>query len=177
MLERLMGVFMLNANTFEEIEHDQTATSQAAIIVAAVAILSGIGSGIGASIGGNGSFIGSFIAAIIGAFLGWILWSAITYFVGTSLFGGQADMGEMLRVIGFAFAPQLLGIIPFIGACIGALWSLAAVFVAVRQGLDLDTGKTIMTIVIGFVVYLALFCGLIAILGGAGAAFGALSGG
>jgi hypothetical protein len=48
MLERLMGVFMLNANTFEEIEHDQTATSQAAIIVAAVAILSGIGSGIGA---------------------------------------------------------------------------------------------------------------------------------
>jgi hypothetical protein len=43
MLQRIMGVFMLNADTFEEIEHDQSATGQAAIVVTIVALLSAIG--------------------------------------------------------------------------------------------------------------------------------------
>jgi hypothetical protein len=177
MLQRIMGVFMLNANTFEEIEHDTSATGQAAIVVTIVALLSAIGSGIGASLNpeAGGSFIGSFIIAVVATYIGWVLWSGITYLVGTMLFEGQADMGEMLRVIGFAFAPQVIGIIPFIGPCIGLIWTLLAVFVAVRQGLDLTTGKAIATILIGFVVYLVLLCGLLAVFGGLGAAIGSMS--
>ena len=80
----------------------------------------------------------------------------MTYFVGTSLFGGEADLGEMLRVIGFAQAPQVLSIFSFI-PCVGWLISLAGWvlsiytgFLAVQEGLDLDTGKTIATVVIGW---------------------------
>jgi len=152
MYERLAGVFRLNANTFEEIEHDETATGQAAIIVAVVALISALGSGFFAT-AGQGNFLTSFLSTLVWTFLGWIIWSVVTYFVGTTFFGGQATVGEMLRVIGFAFAPQILAIIPCIGGLVGAIWSLVAGFVAVRQGLDLDDLKAALTIAIGFLVY------------------------
>jgi hypothetical protein len=75
--------------------------------------------------------------------------------VGTSFFNGQATVDEMLRVIGFAHAPQILGVIPCLGWIVGMIWSLIAGFIAVRQGLDLDNTNTFLTIAIGFVVYLA----------------------
>ncbi len=74
-------------------------------------------------------------------------------------------MGEMLRVIGFAFTPQVLGIIPCVGAIAGAIWTLVAGFIAVRQGLDLDNTKAFLTIVVGLVVYLAISFVLNLILG------------
>jgi hypothetical protein len=153
MLQRIIGVLKLDVNTFEEIEHDSNATGQAAIVVLIVSLVAAIGSGAGASIGG-GSFLTSFLTTLIWTFIGWVIWSAVTYFVGTSIFHGQADMGEMLRVIGFAYAPQILGIIPCIGWIVGAVWTLVAGFIAIRQGLDLDNTKTFLTIVIGFLVYI-----------------------
>jgi hypothetical protein len=152
MYERLSGVFRLNANTFEEIEHDESATGQAAIIVAIVALLSALGSGFLAA--GQGNFLSSFLSTLVWTFLGWIIWSVVTYFVGTTFFGGQATVGEMLRVIGFAFAPQILSIVPCIGGLVGAIWSLVAGFIAVRQGLDLDDLRAALTIAIGFLVYI-----------------------
>jgi hypothetical protein len=151
MFERIMGVFKLDSNTFEAIEHDSAATTQAAMIVAIVALFSGLGSGIGAAFAGN-NFLIPFISSLIWAFVGWLLWALVTYFVGTSFFGGKATVEEMLRVIGFAQAPSLLAIIPCVGWIIGLIWALAAGFVAVRQGLDLDNMKAFFTVAIGFVL-------------------------
>ncbi len=181
MFQCIIGVFKLNAATFNEIEQDKTATTQAALVVVLVALISGIGAAIGAVMlnrtmpglmeGLEGSLgegfdmslipqmspIGAFLNAVIGALLSWLVWSALTYFVGTKLFNGTADMGEMLRVIGFAQAPRLLSALGFI-PCIGALfsiagwvWALAASFVGIREGLDLDNGKTLLTIIVSFI--------------------------
>jgi hypothetical protein len=73
--------------------------------------------------------------------------------VGTNLFGGKATVDEMLRVIGFAYAPQMLSIIPCIGGLVGWIWSLIAGFIAIRQGLDLDNTKAFLTVLVGFIVY------------------------
>lgn len=170
MFNRILGVLKLDSNTFEEIEHDPNATTQALIIVAVIALISAVGSGLGSSIGG-GSFIGNFITSLIWTFIGWALWSVVTYFVGTALFQGQATIEEMLRVIGFAYAPQFLGIIPCIGWLIGLVWTLAAGFVAVRQGLDIDNGKAFVTIVIGFFVVLIGYALIGALFGGFAALF------
>lgn len=151
-LRRITGVFKLDAQTFEEVEHDRTATSQAALVVALVALLVGIGSGI-TTAAGPGTFFEGFLGTLVWAFIGWVIWSGITYLVGAGLFGGIADMGEMLRVIGFASAPLMLGIIPCIGGVVGALWTAAAAFVAIRQGLDFDSGRAMLTMLIGFIVY------------------------
>lgn len=166
MRDRIIGVFKLDVATFESIEHDEGATGQAALIVLAVAILGGIGSVVGSSYLNESTTFGPFFSTVISTFTGWVAWSFLTYFIGTKLFGGQADMGEMLRVIGFAYAPQLLGIIPCLGSVVGLFWSLAAVFVAIRQGLDLSNGKTFFTIIVGFLVYVIVSVVVGALFGG-----------
>lgn len=171
MLNRILGVFKLDVPTFEAIEADTSATSQAAIIVAIVALLSGAGSGIAASIQDSGFFV-PFITSLIWTLVGWVLWSLVSWLVGTKLFGGKASVDEMLRVIGFAYAPQILGIIPCIGGIVGAIWSLIAGFIAVRQGLDLDNTKALFTILIGFLVYVAGMALVAGVAGGVGALVG-----
>lgn len=155
MLARIIGVFKLSASTFEEIEHNTTLTLPAAIIVVLVSLVSGVGNGMFNSFTDK-SFFSGFIGSLISGILGWIVWSLVTWFVGTRLFKGQADPGEMLRVIGFAYSPLLLSIIPCVGGIIGLIWAIAAGFVAVRQGLDLDNGKTFFTVVTGALFYALL---------------------
>ena len=178
MLNRIIGVMKLDANTYEEIEADEGAMGQAITVVAIVAVVGGVvGGGISAAMGG--SFLGTLIQSVVMAFLGWIIWSAVTFFVGTSLFGGKGTMGQMLRVLGFAQAPGILAVIPVCGTFIGMIWSLACTVVAIRQGLDLeDTTKAVLTGVIAFVVVLVVYFVIGMILGmlglGAGATMGAM---
>ncbi len=171
MINRIMGVLRLDANTYEEIEHDESATTQAAMVVAIVAVVGGlIGGGISAAMGG--SFLGSFLTTLLNAFVGWVVWSAATYFIGTSVFGGKATMGEMLRVLGFAQAPGILSIIPVCGAFVGLIWTLACTFIAIRQGLDLDNTKAALTAVIALVLVVIVSFVIGAILGAMGLAPG-----
>lgn len=173
MLERIKGVLKLDVATFEEIEADESATSQAAIVVLIVAIIGAIGSGIASSYTGVSAGNGM-LATVVTTFTGWVLWSAVTFFVGTKIFGGKADLGQMLRVIGFAYAPQMLAIIPCLGAVVGFFWSLAAGFVAVRQGLDLDNTKTFLTILIGVICLIIVQFFIASIFGISGAGLDAL---
>jgi hypothetical protein len=187
MFDRIVRVIKLDKSVYAEVETDPAATSQAAIVVAIVALLSAIGGGLSTVVTAEGrGFVGAFVAALLSAFIGWLVWSAVTYFVGTSLFKGEATLGEMLRVIGFAQAPQVLGVLSFI-PCVGWLFSLAGWllslytgFLAIQEGLDLDTGKTIATVVIGWIVafIVSLVIGLILGVGafGAGMVGGAFGG-
>lgn len=176
MIDRVIGVFKLDADTFEQIENDQSATTQAALVVLIVALLGAIGGLIGAMVG-SGNIVMAFIGPILNTFLGWFLWSAVVYFVGTSFFGGKADLSEMLRVVGFAYAPGVLSIIPCIGWILGLLWTLAAMVVAIRQGLDVDTGKAVITGAIAFVCVLILNFVINMIFGVGTAAIGSILGG
>jgi hypothetical protein len=155
MLARVIGVFKLDVKTFKEIEQNTSLTLYAAIIVGLVALLSGIGTGLF-----NGLFsrsvLGGFFGTLFSTILGWIVWSVVTWFVGTRFFGGQATIDEMLRVIGFAFLPLLLSIIPCLGNVVGGIWALVAGFVAIREGLDLDNTKAFLTVAVGFIGYLIL---------------------
>jgi hypothetical protein len=152
LFDRLVGVFKLDKICFEEIEHDKNATFQAFLIVVVISLMSSLGGGISASLR-NQSFFGSFFVLLVWSFFGWLLWSVVSHLVGTAFFGGKGSLIGMLRLVGYAFVPQLLGIIPCIGLIIGWIWSLLAGFVAVRQGLDLDNFKTFLTTAAGFLVY------------------------
>ena len=146
----MKGAALLHIDTYEEVEADHTATGQAACVVALVAIAQAIG---GAGEGGFGIFAG-----VISALLGWLLWAGITYLIGAKLFGGTATWGELLRTIGFAQTPgvlYVLGLIPVLGGIIRfgvAIWVLIAGIIAIRQALDINTGKAILTAVLGWLV-------------------------
>jgi hypothetical protein len=147
---RMKGAALLHIDTYEEVEADQTATRQAAGVVALVAIAQAIG---GAEEGGFGIFAG-----VISALLGWLLWAGITYLIGAKLFGGTATWGELLRTIGFAQTPgvlHVLGIIPVLGGIIRfgvTIWVLITGIIAIRQALDISTGKALLTAVLGWLV-------------------------
>ena len=180
LVQRVIGVLKLDVDTYNEIESDENAMSEAAIVVAIVAIVGGlIGGGISAAMGG--SFLGTFLQQLLGAFIGWVIWAAATYFVGTSLFGGEATMGKMMRVLGYAQAPGILSIIPICGAFVGWLWTLACTFIAIREGLELDSGKAILTAIVALIAVIVVSFVITSILAAvgltAGATFGALSGG
>jgi hypothetical protein len=181
LFERMMRAARLDSNLFEEVEHDLTATSQAATVVGIVALCGGLGNAVAIAMGGNtGAAIGAFVGQIVAAFVGWILWSYITYWVGTSMFKGVATPGELLRTVGFAQTPGVLNIlafIPFLGglvAFVAGIWALVAGIIALRQALDITTGQAVITAVIGVIPLFAFYC-ILGMLGfGAAAATGAL---
>ena len=72
----------------------------------------------------------------------------------------------MVRGIGFSYAPQILSIIPCIGELVGWLWSLAAGYVAINQELKLDAVRTIVTIILGFGLFILGHVVINSILGG-----------
>jgi len=153
-VDRMVGAAFLNVDTYEEVEHDEEATPQAAVVVAVVAVA--------AAIGGLGAGAPGALQAAATSIVGWLVWAGITYLVGTKLFGGTATWGELLRTLGFADAPGVLlafGIIPFMGApvvAVVALWMLVAGFIAVRQALDFGNAKTFATVLVGWVCYTVL---------------------
>jgi len=148
--DRMMGAATLDVATYEEVEADTTATGQAAVVVVIAAVASAIG-----AMGRGGPGI---ITMLIGTLLGWAIWSWITYFIGTRFFGGTATWGELARTIGFAQTPRILlvlAIIPVLGGLVSiavAIWLLIAGIVAIRQALDVTTGKAVLTAIIGWIV-------------------------
>jgi hypothetical protein len=72
-------------------------------------------------------------------------------------------MGELLRVIGFAYAPNLFGFFAFLPALeiivgtVVAFWLLAATIVAVRQALDYtSTLRAAAVVLIGWLIFVAI---------------------
>jgi len=163
-ISRVTRVFMFDRTVFQEVEADQAATQQAWVVVIVAAVASAIGAALGSLIGGGG-FGGLLLGLIVTPVLtvaGYFLWAFVTSWVGVNLFQAQTDFPEMQRVIGFAYAPNVLGIVSFI-PCIGWLISLAGSLyalvlsvLAVKEGLDVEWPQAIITCVIGWVVNFVL---------------------
>jgi hypothetical protein len=163
LVERMQGAAMLRVATYEEVEHDHTATGQAATVVAIAAVAQAIG-----SVGQGGPGI---LGALFGQLFGWAIWAGLTYLVGTRLFGGTADWGELLRTVGFSQAPlvlAVLGFVPLLGGFIRfalAIWVAVAGVIAVRQALDISTGKAVATVLISILPLLVITAVLGSIVG------------
>jgi hypothetical protein len=155
----MIGAAKLDPQTYEEVEHDTNAMGQAMGVV----VLSAVAAGIGA-IGQGGA--GGVVGVTIGALIGWFIWAGLTFVIGTKVLPEpqtKADMGELLRTIGFAASPgvvRILGVVPVLGPLIvfgASVWMLVAMVIAVRQALDYkSTGRAIGVCVIGFVIYMAV---------------------
>jgi hypothetical protein len=163
---RLLRMVKFDNTVYKEIEEDENSNIDAIVIVVVAALLSAIGGAIGGR-SGFGGFIGQLLANVL---VRWLLWSAVIWLVGTRMFGGQASFYEMARLLGYASAPMLLGIlnvIPCVNVLIGILTfalSLYIGFLAVREGLDLPTDKTIFTILISAVAVAIIYI-VLAVLG------------
>ena len=163
MFNRVTRAAMLDVGLYEEVEADTSLNQEALIVVILVSILSGIGSFLQVVL--NGDIGAALLALVVGVVLGvvsYYIWAYVTYFVGTNLFGGTADVGELLRVLGYASGPRVLGVLSFIpcvgglAGLVGAIWALVAGVIAVREALDFDTTKAVLTVIIGWVIALVI---------------------
>lgn len=168
-VDRMVRAAKLEPSVYEEIERDGGALPQAMGVV----VLSSVAAGIGTlATGGLIGLAGGTVAALIG----WYVWALITYLVGTKVLpesGTHADMGEMLRTIGFSSSPGLLrifGFIPVVGVLIqlaASVWMFVAMITAVRQALDYtSTRRAVGVALIGWLIQLVLIALLYALVGG-----------
>lgn len=165
--DRMLRAARLDSALYEEVEADQTLTREAMAVV----VLSALAAGIGAT--ARTGVLG-FIVLALAALIAWYIWASLTYWIGTRLLPEpqtHADVGQLLRVIGYASAPgilRILGIVPgFAGAVFAAgnIWMLVAMVVGVRQALDYtSTWRALGVVVIGWIVYAVVQTVLLAVL-------------
>ena len=168
LIDRMFRAAKLDPHVYEEVEADESSMGQAIGVVVLASLAAGIAS-VG-TLGLSGIVMGTLIALV-----GWFIWAFLTYLIGTKLLPEaqtEADMGQLLRAIGFSSAPgviRIIGVIPGIQpivSLVAAIWMLAAMVVAVRQALDYhSTGRAVGVCAIGWVVQVVVLGGLFAMLG------------
>lgn len=149
-VDRVKGAVLLDGETYELIEENKRYLPEAAGIVAITSLLTGVG----AALSGKG--VEGFVSMLVVGFVLWFIWAAAALFVGTKYFEGTSNMGEMLRVLGYASIPMVLGVIPFFGMAVGGLWTLAASVVAIKRGMDFSMSKAVMTAGAGWVIFMVV---------------------
>ena len=170
MLDRIMGVITLKAPVYRAIADDKQGTSQAAIIVVVVTLISGFFSGL-VKVDQAGVASASLVGAILGAILGvifgliaWVISAWVLQFVA-KMFGGKTDTGEMMRVTGYVQVFSLIGILDVAAlfstalACVTgliglvvAILSFIGYIIGVREAAEFSTGNAVITAIIAAIV-------------------------
>ena len=171
--DRMVRAAKLDVGVYEEVEADTGATGQAMGVV----LLSSLAGGIGAVGLGAGGF-GGVVVGGIAALIGWVSWAFVTYFIGTRLLPEpqtRADVGELMRTLGFAQSPglvRILGVIPVLGPLVlivVSIWMLVAMVIAVRQALDYtNTLRAVGVCLVGWVLSLVITIVFVLLFGSVG---------
>ncbi len=167
-VNRMIRAAKLDTDLYEEVEADRGAMGQALGVV----VLSSIAAGLG-GLGRGG--LGGIVLLTLAALVGWYTWAYLTYLIGTRLLPGprtEADLGELLRTIGFSSSPGLirvLGMIPGLSGLVflvASVWMLVAMVVAVRQALDYSsTLRAVGVCAIGWLVQWVVLALLLSLTG------------
>jgi hypothetical protein len=159
--ERIIGALTFRRGVYAEVEADKTFTATAWMLVVIFALLNQLGSYasqrvfdwlVGAGIG------------VLTAIAGFAIAAAVINWVGRGSFGAEVTFDELVRTMGLASVWTAVGVLGVIAAFSEALscilgpvivisWVALVVawFVAVHEALDLNWGKTILTVTIGFI--------------------------
>ena len=103
---RFMGALVLDPVTFEDVEADRHAGSQAAIVV----LLACIGGGL-AAVGSSSMNLATFVAGMAMTLGAWVVWALLITTIGTHLFPEpqtSSRYGELLRTMGATAREMLL---------------------------------------------------------------------
>ncbi|MDT7044115.1 YIP1 family protein [Candidatus Nitronereus thalassa] len=162
-VNRMIRAAKLDPQVYEEVEADKSTLPQAMGVV----VLSSVAGGIGFM---EETGLGGLVFGTVLSLAGWYIWAFVTYLIGTKLLPEpqtSADLGELLRTIGFSSAPGLIRVFAIIPALdlgitlVAAVWMLVAMVVAVRQALDYhSTYRAVGVCVLGWIVQ-AVFLGVI----------------
>ncbi|HUM68030.1 MAG TPA: YIP1 family protein, partial [Chloroflexota bacterium] len=102
-----------------------------------------------------------FGSILVWAVVSWLLWAGAIYVIGVKGFKGDATMSQIMRVLGFAYAPAAFNIFsftPLMGIIIQflvACWLVVSFYFATQNVLGLSEGsKAFVTVLAGWFIYL-----------------------
>jgi hypothetical protein len=187
--ERIIGALTFRRGVYAEVEADKTFTATAWILVVIFALLNQLGSYASQSI--FDWLVGTGIG-VLTAIAGFAIAAAVINWVGRGIFSAEVTFDELVRTMGLASIWTAVGVLGVIAAFSGALscilgpvivisWVALVVawFVAVHEALDLTWGKTIITVIIGFIpwaIIMSLTGIVLSLLGLTATGFGSLFG-
>ncbi len=149
LMQRILGAFTFKREVYADVEHDTSFTNTAWGIVAFFALLAQVPAFFGPETEASSPL--TIILSIILSLLGFALGAYVMAWVGKALFQADVTYEELVRTLGLAYVWRFLGVVPVLN-CIVWIFIIAAWFIAVREALDLDTGQTIITVIIGGLV-------------------------
>lgn len=154
----LIEALTLDANFYEDAPNTPRTRRLARTIVILAAVSHALGSAFILLI--NRTTLPLLVLALIinalSVVLGYYFWTLTIWKIGDWFKPNHVTYRNLLIPIGFAYAPQVLNfltLIPLLGRPIQlvlAVWSLLAVIVAVRQGLDISTNWAALICLIGW---------------------------
>lgn len=157
MFDRLVRAIRLDPTLYREVAGNKDLMGEAALIVLVATLLSAIGAGAGS----HRAFLAFGAELINGLLIGWLLWSVLALLIGDFL-GGRSELSEMVRTLGYANAPRFLAVFGFL-PCVGWLFRLAAWIltiaagvIAIRESMEFDTLKAVVTAVLGLLAYIVI---------------------
>lgn len=168
MIERVMRAVRLDPTLYQEVDGDESLTGEAFMVVGLIGAISGL---LGGLLSDTGNAITGLLFGAIGAAIGLVIGAGILLLIG-KIFGGQAEYMGLLRSVAYAYSPNVLSWIPFVGF-LASLWALVCGVIAVRESHAVSTGAAVAIVLIpaavlfGLALLLALVAG-IALLGLAG---------
>ncbi len=158
MIERFFRALRLDSLFYREAAGDNSLDRESTLIVIIVALFASLGE----LSGGSGSWLAYLGSVANSILLGWLLWAVAAWFIGRNVLDGEGSLGGMLRGLGYASAPRLLGVfggLPLIGWLFNlaaGILSLIAGIIAIREGMSVDTGKAIIIALLGSLFYIAV---------------------
>ena len=186
LLDRILGALEFRRGIYAQVEEDTSFTTTAWILVIVSAFLNQLGSQ------ASGNLANWLISAVAGTITSVIAFAIAAYlmdWIGRTLFGAEVSFDQLVRTLGLAYiwsAVGVLGIVARLFAplnCLVAPIILAAFFllviawfVAAREALDLNWGRTVFTVGLGFVILVAIMIVTNVVLNLLGIGAGALGG-
>ena len=173
----LVRLARLDLTVFDEVKDNAAATVPALAVVVAASFLAGLGSWlwwvfeIEAGPGGDEKNFEAFWKTFIlgGIFMAalWVLWVYISAMILSRAYGAGADMNQMMRTMGLAFAPMAISFLVVIGVlavpfgAFAVATTLLLTNVAIQATTDAEPGQVILSNLAGFAVF-AIVLGILA---------------
>lgn len=167
---RIVGALMFRAAAYEDVESDPTFTRTAWMIVAVVSLLVRLASGApyiaaeGVASWLLGSVLGAGITLIAFAVAAWVIAT-----VGMGFFNAEVTFYQMVRTLGLAYIWAIFGVLGVLGALSPTMTALVAPIMVItwllaviawvfasKRALDLSWGKTLVTVLVGALIFLAI---------------------
>ncbi len=156
----------LDLSVFDEIRSDPSATPGALIVVATASVMAGIGSWLWAiqwrGIAASEVLYKSLVIGSILQTLAWLIWVYFVFQVLARGYGARTDIFELIRTMGFAFAPVGLGILvsvpnftmPF--GVISLAGAASLTYFAIRSSSSAEPQQALVANLVGFLLFVVV---------------------